>query len=65
MNSMERAALKHATAQLQYERSAQARIDRAADKQARAARDKAAGHSTDCTLSRCSLECPSTPGKRW
>lgn len=57
MNKMEQAALQHANAWLRYQRSPQARIDRAIDAAQRAKRDHALGHSPNCGLLKCHPEC--------
>lgn len=59
MNEMEKSALKHAAEQLRYQRSPQYKIDRENDKRKRAARDKAFGHTPQCSLTRCAEGCRS------
>lgn len=58
MTQQEKAALDHAKAWLQYQRSPQARRDLEADRARRAAADRKAGHSPQCSLTRCSVNCP-------
>mgnify|MGYP001585025605 CR=1 FL=1 len=57
LNTMERAALDHARAQLRYERSSQAVRDRRADKVRRATCDARHGHVPECGLLRCAPGC--------
>jgi hypothetical protein len=59
MNTFEQTSLKHAAAELAYQRSPQAAIDLRAGKLARAAADRKAGHTPQCTLMRCAKNCPS------
>jgi len=63
MNEMERLALQHAAEWLKYQRSPQAAIDLARDKRRRAAANIAAGHTPQCSLTKCVSECPSLKGK--
>ena len=56
---MEAAALGHAAEWLLYSRSPQYARDMATEKASRAARDKANGHTPECTLARCSARCAS------
>jgi hypothetical protein len=58
MRRLEAAALRHAAAQLRYQRSAQAKRDREADATRRAQADRAAGHLPACGLLRCCPSCP-------
>ena len=57
MNALEQMSLKHAKAELAYQRSAQAAIDLQVGKLARAAADRKAGHTPQCTLIRCANNC--------
>jgi hypothetical protein len=60
MNRMERAALEHLREWHRYDRSVQAANDRLVDQQRRAAADRKAGHSPNCTLARCAPDCAKT-----
>jgi hypothetical protein len=60
IRSLEVAALQHAAAELNYQRSPQAARDRRADASRRAAADKKAGHLPTCGLMRCAPGCLSS-----
>jgi hypothetical protein len=57
MNAMEKAALDGAAEWLRYARSPQFSADLKRDRAERASRDKAAGHSPKCSLTKCHPEC--------
>jgi len=59
MSQLEKMSLKHAMDEIAYQRSKQAVIDLEAGKLARAAADRKAGHTPQCTLMRCANNCPS------
>jgi hypothetical protein len=58
MTSREQDALDHAYEELRYQASPQAAEDRSTDALRRAQRDKAAGHTPRCSLTRCAPDCP-------
>ena len=51
--------LRHAAAQLRYQRSPRAARDLAADKARRAAIERRLGHTPHCTLTKCAPGCRS------
>lgn len=57
LSRTERAALQHAREWIEYSRSAQSKIDAEADRLRRMKADIAAGHSPDCTLTKCASNC--------
>jgi len=59
VNALERAALDHIAAQLAYQRSHGAVMDRLLDIARRAAADRKAGHTPACSLTKCAPDCPS------
>jgi hypothetical protein len=55
--SMEQACREHAAAELRYQASPKAALDRLVDQTRRAAADRKAGHVPGCSLTRCAPGC--------